>query len=206
MLKLKFFLRNINLLNISLLIFVLLMANYMLFPFFDIKVKFTPSALKKTPAPEGEDTTQERIPLPSDYMIIAEQNLFHPERKIPTEKKEEQPLPKPEIVLYGTLITENLGLAYLEDKKSPRTTPGRGKRQIVLRKGDTLGGFTLKEIETDKIVMVKGEETIVVKVIDPTVKKVRETSLATPQPSSSFGKVQRSPASTRRTPTPLPQP
>ncbi len=206
MLKLKFFLRNINLLNISLIIFVLLVANYMFFPFFDIKVKFTPSALKKTPAPEEKDTVQGRIPLPSDYMIIAEQNIFHPERKIPTEKKEEQPLPKPEIVLYGTLITENLSLAYLEDKKSPRTTPGRGKRQIVLRKGDTLGGFTLKEIETDKIVMVKGEETIVVKVIDPTVKKVRETSLATPQPSSSFGKVQRSPASTRRTPTPLPQP
>ncbi len=206
MLKLKFFLRNINLLNISLLIFILLMANYMLFPFFDIKVKFTPSALKKTPAPEEKDTVQGRIPLPSDYMIIAEQNLFHPERKIPTEKKEEQPLPKPEIVLYGTLITENLGLAYLEDKKSPRTTPGRGKRQIVLRKGDTLGGFTLKEIETDKIVMVKGEETIVVKVIDPTVKKVRETSLATPQPSSPPGTVQRSPASTQRTPLPLPQP
>ena len=171
----------------------------MLIPLSDIKVKFTPSALKKIPAPEGEGLVQSQIPPSSDYIIIAEQNLFHPERKIPPEKKEEQPLPKPEIVLYGTLITDNLSLAFIEDRKSPRTTPGRGKRQVVLRKGDTLSGFTLKEIETDKIVMVKGEETLMVKVIDPSVKKDREAQITTQAPQPPVA-VQR--PVPQRTPTP----
>lgn len=48
-----------------------------------------------------------------------------------------------------------------------------------------MSGFTLKEIDHDKVVMVKGEETLIVKVIDSNVKKDREigstnTSVTTP--------------------------
>ncbi len=114
----------------------------------------------------------------SDYSIISDENLFHPERKIPIEKKEEKPLPKPEFVLYGTLISENLSLAYLEDLKEPYTSPGRGKRQIPLRAGDTLSGFTLKEIYTDKVVMIRGEEKIVLNLTDP-IRKKRELITST---------------------------
>jgi len=112
-------------------------------------------------------------PSPADYMIIAEDNLFHPERIIPPEKKVEQELPKPEFILYGTMITDDLGVAYLEDLKAPRTTPGRGNRQVALKKGGALSGFTLKEIEADKIVMVRGEEKMIVHIIDPQKPKQR---------------------------------
>lgn len=199
--RLKFLFKNLNLLNILLIAFVLLMANYIFIPMLNMKVKYTPSSSKKTEISKVEESAQSQIPSPSDYTIIAEQNLFHPERKIPPEKKEEQPLPKPEIVLYGTLISDEISLAYLEDKKSPRTTPGRGKRQIVLRKGDTLSGYTLKEIETDKIVMVKGEETLVVKVTDSSLKKDRDATAASAPPTQA----PRSPAAQQvQRPTPPP--
>jgi hypothetical protein len=197
--KLKLLLKNINLLNIILIAAILSIASYVILPLLNMSVKFTPATPKQISLPKGEETAQSQIPSPSDYLIVAEQNLFHPERKIPPEKKEEQPLPKPEFVLYGTLITDDVSIAYLEDKKSPRTTPGRGRRQTALKKGDTMSGYTLKEIDPDKIVMVKGEETLIVKVIEPNVKKDREGGSASApqaQVSPHAQKVQR--------PTPTP--
>lgn len=172
--KLKLLLRNINLLNIILIASAVLIANYVVFPMLDMKVKFTPAIPKKILTAKEATPPESQTQSPSDYLIIAEQNLFHPQRIIPPEKKEEQPLPKPDFVLYGTLVAEDISVAYMEDKKSPRTTPGRGKRQTALKKGDTLSGYTLKEIDPEQVVMVKGEETLIVKVIDPNVKKDRE--------------------------------
>jgi hypothetical protein len=88
-------------------------------------------------------------------------------------------LPKPEFVLYGTLITDDLRLAYMEDLKAPRNSPGRGKRQTALKKGDTLSGFTLKEIEADRIIMARGEESLTVKVLGDTAKKERSVQTTT---------------------------
>lgn len=183
--RLNLLLRNMNLLNIILIVSVFLLADYVVLPLLNVKVKYIPATSKKVFTVKKEESAQSQTPSPSDFTIIADQNLFHPERKIPPEKKEEAPLPKPEFVLYGTLITDNVSFAYLEDKKSPRTTPGRGKRQTALKKGDTMSGFTLKEIDHDKVVMVKGEETLIVKVIDSNIKKDREigstpTTVTTP--------------------------
>jgi hypothetical protein len=85
-------------------------------------------------------------------------------------------------------------VAYMEDKKSPRTTPGRGKRQTALKKGDTLSGYTLKEIDPEQVTMVRGEDTLIVKVIDPNVKKDREggsTSIPQAQALSPEQRMQR---------------
>lgn len=170
-------LRNINILNIILLVVALLLADYVVFPLLNVKVRYVPAAAKKLFHKKEEKSAQSPTTSnPEDYMIVADQNLFHPERKIPPEKKEEAALPKPEFILYGTIITDNLKFAYLEDKKSPRSTPGRGKRQTALKQGDTMSGYTLKEIDHDKVVMVKGEETLIVKVIDSRIKKDREVS------------------------------
>jgi hypothetical protein len=136
------------------------------------------------PVVEKEKTGREsRIPSIAEYSRISDENLFHPERKIPVEKKvdqQQQPLQQPEFVLYGTLITDNLRLAYVEDLKAPRTSTGRGKRQTALKKGDTLSGYILKEIDPEQIVMARGEETIVVKVLGNQLKKERSVQV-TPQ-------------------------
>ncbi len=170
------FLRNINVINLGLSALILYFAYFLLFPLMDLPVAYSlppakPSATGKT---ETVPPTQQTLN-PMEYTQIADQNLFHPERIIPPEKKAEAPLPKPEFVLYGTMITSDLGIAYLEDKKStPVTTPGRGKRQTALKKGESLSGFILKELFNDRVVMNRGEETMTVYLNDPQAPKARE--------------------------------
>jgi type II secretory pathway component PulC len=133
-------------------------------------------------------------PSPADYIIIADENPFHPERKIPPEKKaDEKPLPKPEFVVYGTVISNDTSLAYLEDLKAPVNTSGRGKRQIALKTGDVLSGYTLKTVEADKIVMVRGEEKMVI--------PVRNTARAKPSVNPSPQKAA-APSATKIVPSP----
>jgi len=180
--RIAFLLRNFNLLNIILIVVIALMFNYVALPLLDVKIKYVPTAIKKAASIKEEEPLQHQIPSIPDYTIIAEENLFHPERKIPTGKEaEEKPLPKPDFVLYGTLITDDMSLAYLEDLKAPYSTPGRGKRQTALRKGDSMSGFTLKDIEAEKIVMVRGEERMTVYLDDKHKPKTRETSAPSPE-------------------------
>ncbi len=177
--KLKLLIKNFNLLNILLLSVIVLSAQYSFFLSHTAKPFSTLPAVKKS-FEAGENTPVEiQKPSPADYVIVSEENLFHPERKIPVEKKEEQPLPKPDFVLYGILITDDMRIAYMEDLKAPRNTPGRGKRQTALRKGDTLSGFALKEIETDKVVMLRGEEKIVIPVSDPSRQREQHEPVVT---------------------------
>jgi hypothetical protein len=178
--QIKRLIRNINMLNVVFLNVALFFAFYLFFPALDITAGFTLPSVNKY-APEKEETGMDiRIPSITEYTKITEENLFHPERRIPVEKKadqQQQPQPMPEFLLYGTLITDDLRLAYIEDLKAPRNSPGRGKRQTALRKGNALSGFTLKEIEADQIVMVRGEEKIVVIVNNPS--RSKETGVTT---------------------------
>jgi hypothetical protein len=174
--KLRYLSKNINILNILLFITFAMFLNYLILPFFKIHFQYSPQTGKKA-LTNIEGTISERpIPSLSDYVVVAEENLFHPERKIPPEKKEEPPpLPKPDVVLYGTIVTDEIHLAYLEDLKSPRNTPGRGRRQLTMREGDILSGFIIKKIEADKIKMVRGQEEMVVSIHDHKEAKTRGT-------------------------------
>lgn len=175
MCKLKYIFRNINLLNIMLLVALVMLANYTILPMFNMSIKYTLPVVKKIKSDKYKKPVESPITSPSDYTIIAEQNIFHPERKIPVGDNEKPPS-NPEFVLYGTLITDDISLAYLEDLKAPFSSPGRGKRQIALRRGDTLSSFILKDIEADKVTMVRGEETVIVYLNDTQRPKTRGTS------------------------------
>ncbi len=204
----KYLLRNINLINIMLAAAIIFFADYMVLPFFDMGIRVTSPSVNKTTSQDqaaAEKPAEEKTPSPSDYMIIAEQNVFHPDRKIPVAKAEGPPLPKPEFVLYGTLMSGDLNVAYMEDKKSPQSTPGREKRQTALRIGDSMSGFTLKEINRDRVVMVKGEENVVVYIEDPQNPKTRELSAgapATPPPGAAKQPPAAGPAATTPQPPP----
>lgn len=201
----SYFLRQINLLNLVLLAIIILFISFVILPMLSTEIKYLTSVKKKTDesaAAKEEKTAEVQMPPYLDYIMIAEDNLFHPERKIPVEKKEEKVLPKPELVLYGTLITDGMSYAYVEDKKSLRTTPGRGKRQMVLKNGDSISGFILKEIYPDRIVLTKGEESMTVNLMDKS--KAREsTPSASQKPSfAPPGRPLRPPPS----PSPMPMP
>ena len=177
--------KSVNLLNLLLLAAVASLVVYLVYPLLNVKVTYKPPALaQQTPASKEEKPLTGQSPPASDYMVVAEQNIFHPERKIPPEAKDEKALPKPEIFLYGTLLADNMRLAYIEDRKSPQNTPGRGKRQTVVKQGDVISGFVLKSVETDRIVLVRGEEQMIVYLSD--AKKQREVVTA-PTPTGQRG-------------------
>jgi len=181
----------VNVLNLLLISAIAIFSYSVLFPLVTAEIKYTLPAPKShvhgEQGQDGDDEEQEEefseteSPSIGLYGVVSEENLFHPERTIPVEKKAEQPLPKPDFVLYGTLITDNLAIAYLEDRKAPRSTSGRGKRQVALRKGESLSGFALKEIEAGQIIMARGDEKIVVPIIDPA--HPRESTATAPPPA-----------------------
>ncbi|MBP1729887.1 MAG: hypothetical protein H6Q55_316 [Deltaproteobacteria bacterium] len=175
-------LKQITVLNVILLAAALLLAQYTLLPLLNLRVKYKLPPVKQAEITPEEQQAAQPSPPPSEYVMIADQNLFHPDRKLPVDKKDEKQLPRPEIVLYGTLVTDGLSVAYLEDKKSPHNTPGRGRRQQVLKKGEAIAGFMLRDIEADRIVLVRGEEQMVVYLADAKKQRATETTQAAPQP------------------------
>ncbi len=154
----------------------MLIVRYVLAPVISTDVAFILPEQKKVDAAGALSYREFSPPSASDYASIGDDNVFHPDRIIPPEKKGEPELPRPDFVLYGTMVSDEQQVAYLEDLKAPRTTPGRGKRQIALKKGDTLSGFTLKEVGPDKIFMTRGEEYLFVHVIDKRKSKMRDSA------------------------------
>ncbi len=180
--SLQRFYREVNLLNVIIFAAIITLAAFAVAPLFNARVKFTlPAAKTKIAAQQETPAANTPAPSPSDYAAIAENNLFHPERRTP---KDEKPLPKPELVLYGTIVVEGASVAYVEDKKSPKTTPGRGKRQTAVKKGDVISGFVLKEIEVDRIVLTRGEETMVIYLSDAGKQREGSTTSSPSKPSS----------------------
>jgi hypothetical protein len=162
----KYLFQSMNVLNGLLTAAVATVAYFTVIPFLNLDIQMSLPASKETVERSGEKPTLPQNYSPVDYAVVSEQNLFHPERKIPPEKKDEKAIPRPEVVFYGTLIMDDMSIAFVEDKKAPYSTPGRGKRQMALKKGDTLNGYILREIEANRIVLVKGEDKIVVMLND----------------------------------------
>lgn len=156
-------LKSATILNLLLLAAAIAAIACALVPLADIAVNVSPPpATEATTGQAAQAPASGPVPAYPDYALVAERNVFHPQRKMPPEKAAGQAIPRPDIILYGTLISDDVKVAYVEDKKAPRTTPGRGKRQIALKKGETLSGYVLKEVERDRIELVRGSDRIVV--------------------------------------------
>ncbi|TAN45585.1 MAG: hypothetical protein EPN22_02165 [Nitrospirae bacterium] len=158
----RYILRNLTTLNIVLFAVLLLALKYLVMPLLTSEIKFKPVSPKKTKVELNAAVPDNKTLSPIDYALIAEQNLFHPERKIPIETKDEKQAPKPEFVLYGILATEDTTIAYVEDKRASSASTARGKRQQALKRGDTLSGFKLETIDEDRVVMSRGDDKITV--------------------------------------------
>ncbi len=175
----KLILGNINILNLLLLATAITLFFELDYPLLRKQVSVEPVETKEIAIQSEEKMAPESSVSYADFISIAEKNLFHPEREIP--KSETAAIPKPELILYGTLITDDVSIAYVEDKRAPYSTPGRAKRQTALKKGNSIGGYVLREIEPNRIVLVKGEDKLVV-MLDDNAK--RKGSEAAPSPAS----------------------
>jgi hypothetical protein len=176
MIRLRTFLLSMNVLNGLLMLAIAAAVYFAVIPFLYPTVRISLPPVKATVGRVEAKATLAQNSSPADYAVISDQNLFHPERKMPPEKQPEVLIPKPDLFLYGTLITNETSFAFVEDKKAPYSTTGRGKRQLTLKKGDNLSGYILSEIEANRIVLVKGDDKLVVTLDDRAKKRTVETS------------------------------
>ena len=208
----KQLLKNLNILNIILIISIVLFLHFKLEPRLKDKAAFIPKVTsEKTEESATEEEGEEETLAPQEYKLIADNNLFHPERHIPkiVVQKPEEKLPPPDFILYGTMVTDDVKLAFIDDRKMPYTTPGGGKRSRTLKIGDTLSGYTLKEIDHEKAVMVRDGNELILKKAASQDKKVPPAtagghSRRPPQPFTRGGQTQ--PAYTPQAPAALTPP
>jgi hypothetical protein len=184
----RYALKSVNVMNGLLLAAVAAAGYFTAVPFLTLNVKPSLPAVQATAAPSAEQAASHANPSPADYAVISGQNPFHPDRIVPREKKE---LPRPEVYLYGTIITDDMSVAFIEDKKSPYSTAGRGKRPRMLRKGAQLSGYVLQDVLADRVVLVRGDDRIVVLLDDP---EKRRASAAGSAPAAAAAPPARSPA------------
>ncbi len=178
---LRYLFLSLNIVNGLLALALAAFLNLAVLPLLDPVPRISLPAVTGTTLPTAEQKPAAR-PLPAaDYAVVSDKNLFHPERKIPPEKQPEKTVPKPDVYLYGTLIAGDGSMAFVEDKRAPYSTPGRGKRQTVLKKGDVLSGYTLGEIAANRIVFFKGEDKVVVMLEDREKKRTEAPAAASPR-------------------------
>ena len=92
----------------------------------------------------------------ASYNVIVQKDLFRPsraEKKVENSPSEITPGVKPQ--LFGTIITENEKGAILED---PST-----KTSKFYRLKDTVAGYTIEDIQEDKVLLSKGGSSIEVR-------------------------------------------
>jgi hypothetical protein len=199
--------RHVNIINLFIIIAAIGFYLYFLNPLLTTPLSVelpSPKEMSLETEPSADQTKEPSI---SDYTLIVEQNLFHPDRvraveKIEnSEKKEAVSAPRPELVLHGTMILNGLKMAYVEDKKATAATPGRGARQLVVKEGDSIGGFILKQVTESMIVLTNGEEQIALYLDEIKDRKGEITGSTKVLPSAATAQ----PSATPRQ-QPLPQP
>ena len=103
---------------------------------------------KAATAPRGEEVKP--VQPVEAYDIIAEKNIFNPERKdfpLPAALLAEQPKPivRPQVVLSGVVISEDYQAASI-------SSPGLNGGEL-LKPGDKIGDYKLTRISADRITM-----------------------------------------------------
>lgn len=116
-----------------------------------------PISTEAMPGAQQQDPTAAPPP-ESRFEVIALRPLFNPDRLAPEE--EAAPAPEtdsgslPDMVVTGIIMAGDDSVAILE----PSRRGSKGQR-LMLRKGDTVSGWTLETIEADRILLSKGEES-----------------------------------------------
>ncbi len=131
-------------------------------------------------------------------VVIAEKNIFNPDRKefplLPVEQA--KPMVRPQVILYGVMIRDNFQTASV-------VIPGRpllkGEREIkTIKLGDQMGDYKLTKILPDRITLEAKEDSFEVLLFDPKFPKRRPEMRTTTKPAEV--------ASPQPVPAPLPPP
>ncbi|NPU84149.1 MAG: hypothetical protein HPY65_06645 [Syntrophaceae bacterium] len=162
MVRTDYILRSSNILNALLVALLVFLFFALVYPLLTVDRHVKIPALQGIEPKTEEPSNPEIVPNLLDYASVHEKNLFHPERKMPSEQKEQPVIVRPDVVFYGAVITHEKKIAYIEDRNNPFATPGRGKRQTPVTEGAMIGGYTLKVINPESILLIAGEDRMIV--------------------------------------------
>jgi hypothetical protein len=110
----------------------------------------------------GKGIIERKMPPDSTYSIVAEKNLLSPDRSeiVPEKQIQKQgPLKISEktIFLYGVVVMGDRKKALISN---PETGSEAGKKSVTKEKwvavGDTLGNFSVADIQKDRIILADG--------------------------------------------------
>ncbi len=110
--------------------------------------------------PAAAQQGRRALPPLSDFTVIEDKNLFHPERipqrppSSPNDPKQPSgDISKTSFVLQGVILLEKgKSIALLQE---PNLTEGKVKS---FTKGGMIGDYMLKEVKSDRVIMVLGNE------------------------------------------------
>ncbi len=176
--------RRFFLINVILSVLVL----FLVFRLYGIWTKPEEKVLpqKKTFSEKGKTEITETKKDIISYKIIAQKDLFRPSRAGLVNEDITSGLSlsnKPK--LFGVLIMDNDRIAILEDPTSNKRKKFRVK--------DPIGNFIVSEIESNRVLLLRGEETVVV--------NLREIKTIPPPPKRT-GTVPQMPGTAPKSPSP----
>jgi hypothetical protein len=109
----------------------------------------------------------------ASYILIAEKNIFNPERKdFPVAPVEQNtPRVRPQIILHGVAVSEDYQAASI-------TNPGRplrkGEREtLTVKIGEKIGEYKLSKVLPDRIILEDTNDSFEVLLYDPKMPKKR---------------------------------
>ena len=121
-------------------------------------------------------------PLHESTMVISEKNIFSPDRKeFPLLSAEQaKPLVRPQVILYGVMITDFYQSASVVNPGRPLL---KGEREIkTIRLGDQIGDYKLTKVLPDRITLEAKEDSFEVLLFDPRFPKRRPEMKTTAKP------------------------
>lgn len=208
----QYLIDSLNVLNLFLFAAAGAFFFYFLYPLLNAPLSVSVPLPKEIAAGAAAGVNTQEKPQPADYAVIEAQNLFHPSRVIPPEKTAAQQVPRPELVLHGTMIAGGLKIAFVQDKKAAPTSPGRGVRQVALKEGESIGGYKIEQVTDKLIVLASGEDRMTL-YLDELKERKGETTVKGGQPATSAAAQRTSPgkpalqtpSTPARGPVPLPR-
>ena len=119
------------------------------------------------------------------YILIAEKNIFSPERKdfpiaVPVEQSKTNV--RPQVVLCGVTIAEDYQAASVTN---PGRTLRKGEREtLTLKMGEKIGEYKLAKVSPDRILLENNGDSFEVLLYDPKAPKKRMEVRAESKPAA----------------------
>ncbi len=165
---------------------------------------------RETKSEEASAVTEvKKGPANLPYTVIAEKNIFSPERKefplvtqSPPAGELKKPAPRPQIVLYGITIAGDYQSATLSNPVKP--LPKGERETVTLKVGGMIGEYKVAKILVDRVVMESGEDSFEVLLYDPKNPKKRTYVRTETKPAAVASAVPSPAPPSPGTPTPTP--